>query len=390
MNYRKILLAFVLLFNLFILTGCWDKHELTKIFIVIGMAIDKAENEENKIELTVYVINTSASNETGQGNSDKNTESLIFSTTCTNVAEGISIINLNKNRQLFLQHNKVIIFSEEIGMEGIADYVNSSIRDNDFRVDNIFLFSNGKAKDILTAELKGNKSPSEFIYETIGELRNSSKHYMVNLIDMVNAGSNHNRAILVPIGKFEKVRDQNEFKFTGLAVIKSGKLINELPFDDFLGYIILADKVSRASFVSKNENQKVTYFIRNSRSSKKVKIENDKVSLNVKIELELVILELVGFKEITLEFVEKTLKEMAKEEIKKRIYKTMDEAKNMNSDFFNINSMVYKYHPKKYKLIEDNWDEVFKNLNLEVEVNVKISNVGQIYEIVDWGGSGEQ
>lgn len=388
MNYKKIFFLLMLLCNVFLLSACWDKRELTKIFVVIGMAIDKAE-EEGMFELTVQVMNTSGGNTQEQGSSGSSEGALLFSMNCTNVTEGIKKINQRHNRELFLQHNKIIVISEEIGKEGVEDLIDSAIRDKDLRVDNIFIFAKGKAKDFLTTELKNKKVQSEFIYETLSKLRKISKLYMINTIDMANAISNPNRGLLVPIGHFIDREGFKELEIIGFSVVQNGKIAGEVPLKNFFGYAIVLDPITKTSFTAHKDNKRITFFIRHSKSSSKVSLVDDKLVVDVNIVMELVVLEIKGFKKITPDIVEEEFTNMAKEEIRKEVLKTLDYAKQINIDIYDFNSLLYKFHPKKYKKVSNEWDDVFKDLEMNIKIKTKISNVGQIYETINPGDGSE-
>ena len=53
----KRLLAFFLIISCIFTTGCWDQIEITDLALVIGTALDKGNDPENKVALTIQVAN---------------------------------------------------------------------------------------------------------------------------------------------------------------------------------------------------------------------------------------------------------------------------------------------------------------------------------------------
>ena len=52
------------------------------------------------------------------------------------------------------------------------------------------------------------------------------------------------------------------------------------------------------------------------------------------------------------------------------------------TDVLGYGKIIHKKYPKKWKQIKDNWDEIFKNLNIEPEFDIKIEDQGSLIQTI--------
>lgn len=56
----------------------------------------------------------------------------------------------------------------------------------------------------------------------------------------------------------------------------------------------------------------------------------------------------------------------------------LKKAKELNSDIFGFGEAVHENYPNEWKHIENNWDEIFKKLDVEVMVDSNLQRTGRI------------
>src|SRR5690625_408274 len=71
----------------------------------------------------------------------------------------------------------------------------------------------------------------------------------------------------------------------------------------------------------------------------------------------------------------KTKKKRINQIIEETIHKVQDEYKTY---IFGFGETIYRSHPKVWKKVKKDWEENFANLNVEVNVNVSIKQLGTI------------
>lgn len=65
------------------------------------------------------------------------------------------------------------------------------------------------------------------------------------------------------------------------------------------------------------------------------------------------------------------------EYIESEISGTLDRLqKDYNADAIGILEYLYKFHPKIYNEVEEDWDSIFPTIDIDVEVDVKIRRRG--------------
>jgi spore germination protein KC len=90
-----------------------------------------------------------------------------------------------------------------------------------------------------------------------------------------------------------------------------------------------------------------------------------------------IIAELTGFEGMKIEQVIDLLKKGAADSIKKQVMDCYKKAQQLKSDIYGFGSYIYKYHAGRWKTIEKDWDAVFSNLALEVDIKVDIQDTGK-------------
>jgi len=66
------------------------------------------------------------------------------------------------------------------------------------------------------------------------------------------------------------------------------------------------------------------------------------------------------------------------------INQAIELAKNLKTDIFGFGNAVYKKKPTQFNDIKDRWnEEVFPNLEIEVEVDLKLTAKGTINSFIE-------
>jgi len=144
---KVILLTFITAIGL---CGCYDADEPNDIVYTVALGIDKSENE-GEYEITIQFarptqISGGASEEGGKGGSET------FSLVTVNAPTIYSAMNLANHivsKRFTLSHTKLIVFSEEVAMEGVIDMADTIARSSDIRPNIYLAVAKGSAKQYL-------------------------------------------------------------------------------------------------------------------------------------------------------------------------------------------------------------------------------------------------
>ena len=158
--FNKILIFLIIIISpLFLLTGCANHTSIEDYAYVIAIGIDKGEN--NLLKLSLQFATPSSSDSSGTSGSSSGSESTISTAKCATIDSGINLINSYISDKINLEHCKIIVFSEELAIEGIDNEIFSLINNIEVRPNCSVIVSRCNAYDFL----------------------NNSKPVLVNLIE---------------------------------------------------------------------------------------------------------------------------------------------------------------------------------------------------------------
>lgn len=131
------------------LTGCWDKMELTERAFIMGVAIDKGENDQ--VVLTVQMYRPT---QMPGGQRSRQREAFFQVKVKGNtVLEAARDIPVKLGRKGQWSHCRVIIIGEDIAREKKVDKVLDFLyRDHEPRLNSAIFVAKGKAADYLEIE----------------------------------------------------------------------------------------------------------------------------------------------------------------------------------------------------------------------------------------------
>ncbi|WP_231505654.1 Ger(x)C family spore germination protein [Bacillus sp. EB01] len=378
----------LILISVFLLTGCWDKKELSTISVITGMAIDKGE--KHKYLFSIEGVNARELNpKTTTGVS----ASVVYSMEGDSIAELARKVNSGIGRHVIYSHMKVLVISEELAREGVLEFIDYLERNREIRDDfNFIVAKDAKAADILKITYQVQKSSSLKLFS---QLRTMKKEWggdpNVHLNDVVSALTSPGRQPVMQavrltgdpergsnVGNMNKVTPDTMVVSDSMAVFKGARLKGFMNMEHTRNYLWLQDDILQTSVaIPCGKEGLVTLRIYNTKTKTKADMVNGKAKVNVRIHA-------VGYIEGTqcsedlssVQSYEK-LQDYASDHIKMTIEGTVKKAQEKyKADIFGFGEVLYRQHPKTFNKVEKNWDEVFTKGEIDVEVNFIIRRSG--------------
>lgn len=376
---RKLLKTAICILLIMSLSGCWNRRELDTLGVVMGVGVDKSV-EYGKIKITTQLVKPGeikSHSKEGVSSSQAfwnvtGTGDTIFST--------IRDITNKSSRKLFFPHNQFIIFGRLIAEDGIQKYIDFFERDPETRMNVWVLISQDTALKVLDVKSELEKLPANNISKLIkNEAAATSQTRAVKLRELVVSLMSKTTAPTIPFIKISSDGDKEVATISGTAVFKRDKLVGTLNKREGRGLLwVLGDVKSGIIEVEDSNYDKVS--LETVRASRKIipKIDNDKITIKVNIFEEGNIGEQSGPKNLAklseVAYLEKKKAEVIRDEVMAALKK----AQELDADIFGFGEAVHKKYPKQWKNLEDNWDEIFKNLQVEVAVDAKLRLMGRI------------
>lgn len=227
------------------------KRELDSLAVVLGIAIDKAEEKDEigsesfgedseKLLLTAQVVrnisisqNSSESESSGSGNEgDLGRPYWNVQVVGSNLLETLrSAIHIT-NRRLYVAHNQVVIISKDIAQQGIAKYLDYFFRDHETRYDVGIVISDGKAGEVLDVVSHLESFPAQDLKKLVERQKDDAHGPQCTLFSFIKDYKIPYKSTLVPIVRIITPEESDNkspyLHIAGSAVFKDDKMVTSL------------------------------------------------------------------------------------------------------------------------------------------------------------------
>lgn len=281
----------VLLVLVFSFTPSYTSLSIDNLAYVVAIGIDKGEKEAYKV---TFQFTTGTSSQSSEQN-----PSIINSVEASSIDIAINLMNAYISKELNLSHCKVIVFSEEVAVEGISDFIYTFINHVQLRPSTNIIISRATALSYIE-----NTEPilESLVTKYYDVFPNSSKY--TGYVSNVTMGEFYNALVCdtcepfgilggVSTGKVDQTsKSGNDFcvrsmetnfvgeqgsENLGLAVFKEDKLVGELNAIETLCLSLIRNQVD--SFLIStpnpdNEDEKIDISINTQNLTSKVEIIN--------------------------------------------------------------------------------------------------------------------
>lgn len=372
-----------LLFLIVVMISCFcscERYgtEVEDMMIIQGVAVDK----DNEVyEVTIEMLNNKQSASADSSNVGEEM-TLVYSGEGETVAEALRLI-INKTGNVpTYTHNKVIILSEEVAKNDITKVLDFFERD--YTTEPVTLVCTAKdvkAGEVLKANIGKDISKSEVLEKILNQSAISSITPETRLIDVINTVLDETACIALPTVTLQGNGEKKTFFVENIAVFNYN---NEISY--YLGressenFVKLLGELKNGTLVTEDENgSKATFIIVDGKTKYKAEVINGIVNYNVKIKMycDLNAYEGDRFQSIKNETVELFRKniELDTERKLKDTYKAIQ--KHDSFDILHFGRRLLQNDKNAYKQMKNNWQENFKNGNINVDVEVIIRRIGE-------------
>lgn len=377
---HKLLIIAMCILLVMSLSGCWNRRELDTLGIVMGVGVDKPM-EPGKVQVTAQIVKAGEiklHNKEGGGGGTQAFWNV--SATGNTVFGTLRSITNKSSRKLFFPHNQVLIFGKSIAEDGIQKYIDFFVRDPETRVNVQVLISEDSASEILNAKSELEKIPANDIAKLVeGEAAATSQTRAVRLRDFIVGLMSKTMASTAPYIKISKDSDKEIAMISGTAVFKGDKLIGSMDKREGRGLSwILGDVKSGIIEVEGPGDDKVALEIISASSKMIPAIKNNKITIKVNIHEEGNIGEQTGPENLSKLAEVAALEKKKAEVIRSEVMAAVTKAQQLDADVFGFGEAVHKKYPSQWKSMESKWDEIFKNVQVEVNVDTKLRLMGRI------------
>lgn len=373
---RYILLIFMLIPCL-LLTGCWSYREINSLYIVAGIAVDK-EKETEKYKVTTEFINIK------ENQRDQGFESVLLESKGDSILDAVSKMIRISAKKPYWGHASSIIISEEVARESIIPVLDLIARDEEPRLNtNIFISRESSAKEILEMESFSTDVRS---YE-LGIMSNESQYLvhvpLLKTYEVINLLSSPKVDIVLPTILAFSNNGEDTNLLSGGAVFNRAKLVGFLEEDNILPYLFITNRVESGTLNIKvdemNPGNTIVLEILGSNTKINPTYGTEKIGFDILVKTETTIAELNTMSDYISIDGRAELERLGEEYLEKQIKENIkDVQKKFGLDIFGFASIIRQRNYKLWEEIESEWDNIFLDIDLNIECDIHIINSGHL------------
>lgn len=370
---KRIICIMFIFITCMLLTGCWNYKGLDDIDIVTGIAIDK---EDDIYKLTIEIVDMTVA-----GNEGKISAQYIES-------EGITFFDAIRSskrkliNKIYGGNMQTFIISKQIAEEeGVNFILEELLRDGEPRETmSIVISKEETAREIF--DTTGIDSPiiSYKIHEMIEEDKQvTSATVSMPLYKAYNSLKGKASNLALPVIECVMNEDKRVVQSNGVATFHKGKLTGFIPADSTKYFLFIIDQVKGGaiSLPFNDGDQSISMSIKSCHSKTKVDYIDGQVIVDVVVKSDVSLTEIKSqFKVIDMEDrkqAEQVISEYLEINIADFFKKTQIE---YGTDIYGLGRRLYEKDPSTWESIEDDWDELFRNAQIKVKVDVDIIAAG--------------
>lgn len=379
--------SFIFLFALFtiifFLSGCWNYREINRFAIIAGAAIDRGTDLKYKTTTEIIGFKPGKENEV---------ESKWV------VGEGNSILDaLSNSYQIsglmgYWNHIKILLISQEVAKEGILPVVDLFNRSPLSRMTIKILISKAKtAGEILKVQSISHPIKSFQINDTFKVQEESlSKTKAIAVYQAINLLGGEGTALFLPTVDLSTNNGQTTYKLTGTAVFKKDKLVGFLDGEESKYLLFVRDEIKGGvmleNLLSKEKPTTISLIIKKSQTKTKPVLVKGKLRMEITLKTQADIWEMDTAMNYNSEKGRMTLERHAEEALQKNIQRVVSKVQqDYGADIFGFSTKIRNKTPALWKTIKPDWERVFKELPVDVKVEVKIQNSGLAFKTLEMG-----
>jgi Ger(x)C family germination protein len=371
-------LLFLIIFSILFTTGCWDMVEINERIYpyAVGIDVNNAESSEGDS----YMVTFSYPNIFSMGE-NATQEETIYAVLSTGSSLFDAAQNLTSNLQypIYNKHLKVLVLSDAVARNpknvlGIIDGLN-----RDYVINKMIqlVVTPKTAEELIFGKLKAKRQRTTegVLYSILINRQNTSMFTPKTLANFIDDMDRTGVSTLPMASMVEDYVD-----IAGAGIFKNYQLIGYIDAKENEGIAMLNNRIRATGIDATYNGTDLSILATNIKTKKKlIDAENLKVEFLVKIEGQVheFTLPQGNYTGIDTEEMLHDMEEAVENEVKMNIVNTLEILqKEYQADAIYLSDYLEKYHPNVWEQVKDNWDEVFLEAELEVDVEVVIERRG--------------
>ncbi len=361
----------ILLFSLFVLTGCSDYRELTDMAIASSIGLDIKDGNYNVI---VHVLDAKKT-----GEKDVSPNIKIYESSGKTLHEALRKIVLESPQKLYVGHLNSFVISESFAKEGISKIFDFILRDSEVEKSFNLMVTKNNINEIMNINNSDSNVPLQDISKSIDLSTNiegstSSITFDRFIESVMKIG-------IDPVLPVILIKDEDDKKTISLdeqnAIFKDDKLVSYLNKDNTFIYNLLNNNLSSSVFSFKcDKNDYGSIEILDYSSNYYYDFDLNKIITEVDI--------VSGLSELNCNMniennkIMDEIEKKIKNELSENINNFFNEIKKSESDILGIEQYIYRNNYLFYEKNKNNISELLSNSEIDLNLNITIEQIGSL------------
>lgn len=356
------------------LTGCWNYREIDQLHMVSGFAVDKSP--EGKFLVTAETVDIKT------GGKESTFSPMILTAEGETLLDAIRNIIIISGRKLYWSHAKVVIIGQDLAREGIIQILDLITRDPEPRLElNVMISKEKTAREIFLLGSTTSKIQSFEIYMAVKSQKSLSKAPTTKVYQLVNSLSNEKESTVLPAIGFAMNAGKKNIALSGAAVMKKEKLVGFLDEEEAKHILFVKNQIKGGVLPELKSGKASHSSISLEIFENKTKItpicSDGKISINVDIKTSVGVDEHDTKKSYIDQKSISMLKREAEKSLENNIKNTISKVQGKYGvDIFGFGNEIRIKMPSLWKSVANDWDRLFRNLNVDVKASIDIRNTG--------------
>lgn len=384
-----------------LLSGCWDRLELEDRAVILGVAIDKLESGMNEDENDITHLNESnpakhqdrirvsvqialpgriplGPGEGGSGKSGSTNPLWIIGVSGHTIDDALMNLQQQVSSRLFFGHLRVIVISEAVAKDGLANINDYFRRNPEVRRMAWMMVSSGKAEKIIRAQPPLERVPTVYLISTLDNAVKMGKYPQEFVGRFWSNVSKQGEEGVLP---YVKIKKEQMVELAGIAMFNGDRMVGATKPLEIAAYMgIKGLNPGGYRGVIPFNGTAITIYVTHRTSKIRFRIQDGKPEFYIRIRHE------ANIEEKTNENIElrdeRVLREIERvdSEWSKRLHEELiGKTQQLGSDIFGFGELVRAKHPAYWDRnirTKERWQIMYKQIQFHVDVKIAIRRIG--------------
>lgn len=379
---RKFRTVLMLLLCTIFIAGCWDRKEINDIAFVIGIAVDKEQdNYRSSLQIALPGQSGSTGSSGGGGGTSGDKSWFMLSNTAKTLRGTTLEGQKSLSRKIYYAHRRTMLIGEDLARDGVAPMLDLFTRYPLNRFSALPVVTKGAAYKVMDTDAPIEKFPSEMVRELCFLNMRNPRSLKTFTDAILSEGVDPFLPVASKVDNVPKNwKDaKTNIKLDGLAIFKKDKLVGMIDKAPADALILAMGEANEPEVMVKAPRGEGDIFIKlnENNSSLHPSVKNGKVSVTVQLYAKGVVVDNesnygdLSEKEILK--LNDAIHQKIKEDIVEGVRLIQEK---YHADILGIGRSIHQHMPKEWDKMKDRWNDIYPDVEVKVIPHVIIENVG--------------